>query len=64
MCPEDSVQDWRGWTAAFNKKSSQLCCLLRVDWPPENEGEELLWIEREDFLTALVSSIEIKMLLM
>ena len=32
----------------LNEKSSQLCCLLWVDWPPEEEGEELLLIERQD----------------
>ena len=32
----------------LNEKSSQLCCQLRVDWLPEDEGEELLLIERQD----------------
>ena len=32
----------------LNEKSSQLCCPLWVDWPPEDEGKELLLIERQD----------------
>ena len=32
----------------LNEKSSQLCCPLWVDWPLEDEGEELLSIEMQD----------------
>ena len=36
-----------GWRS-LNEKSSQLCCQLWVDWPPGDEGEELLSIERQN----------------
>ena len=48
--PEDGGWDGRGWIVAFKRKSSQLCCPLWVDWPPEDEGEERLSIEMQDSL--------------
>ena len=43
----------------LNEKSSQLCCPLGVDWPPEDEGEELLSTEMRDSLDGVGEHLQL-----